>query len=42
MKKTAGQSHYNARENGKTGRTKKRNTSISSTEGRTINQLMPY
>lgn len=42
IRKSAGQSHYNARENGKTGRNKKRNFSMSKTEHRALKSLMPY
>ncbi len=42
MRKAAGQSHFNARENGKTGRNKKRDFAIAKTEHKTFKSLMPY
>jgi ribosomal protein L35 len=42
MRKRGGQSHYNARENGKTGRNKRRNFAIAETEHRILKALMPY
>jgi ribosomal protein L35 len=42
MRKRGGQSHYNARESGKTGRNKKRDFSIAKTEHRTLKSLLPY
>lgn len=42
MRKRGGQSHYNARESGKTGRNKKRDFAIAKTEHRTLKSLLPY
>lgn len=42
MRKRGGQSHYNARENGKAGRNKKRDFAIAKTEHRNLKALLPY
>ena len=42
LKKRAGQDHFNARESGKTTRSKRRLISITKTEQKTIKQLLPY
>lgn len=42
MRRRGGQSHFNSRENGKTGRNKKRNFAMAKTEHRTLKALMPY
>ena len=38
----AGQNHFNARENGTTGRNKKRDISAPMEHAKTIKSLMPY
>jgi len=42
MRRRGGQSHFNSRENGKTGRNKKRNFAMAKTEHRALQALMPY
>jgi large subunit ribosomal protein L35 len=41
-KKKSGQDHFNAKENGNTGRNKRRNVSIHKTEVRNIQTFIPY
>lgn len=41
MRKRGGQSHYNARENGKAGRNKKRDFAIAKTEHRALRSFLP-
>ena len=41
-RRRAGQSHFNSRNTGKAGRRKKRDMSVSKTEHKTFDRLMPY
>ena len=41
-KKKSGQDHFNARENGNTGRNKRRDVKIHKTEVRNIQTFIPY
>lgn len=41
MRKRGGQSHYNARESGKTGRNKKRDFAIAKTEHHALRSFLP-
>ena len=40
--RTCGQDHFNAREDGKTGRKKRKNHQISKAKHKTIKQCLPY
>jgi len=42
MKRKAGQDHFNARENGKTRRNKRRDVEMPKAYRKTISVLMPY
>lgn len=42
IRKRGGQSHYNSRETGKTGRNKRRSFSMAKTDHRALKSLMPY
>ncbi len=40
--RTGGQDHFNARESGKTTRSKRRNKSLSKNNTKNVKRLMPY
>jgi len=42
IKRTAGQDHFNAREDGSTKRNKRRDSSINESDAKNIRRLMPY
>ncbi|MFA6421902.1 MAG: 50S ribosomal protein L35 [Candidatus Buchananbacteria bacterium] len=42
IKRTAGQDHFNAREDGTTKRNKRRDQSISNSDAKNIRTMMPY
>ena len=42
LRRKAGQDHFNAREDGKTGRTKRRDLTIAPADKQNIKNLLPY
>jgi large subunit ribosomal protein L35 len=42
LRRKAGQDHFNAREDGKTGRTKRRDLTVAPTDKKNIKNFLPY